>query len=188
MSELTQKRVNTVIAIFCLFLFLTLALVSLVCFLSFDQNYREIKQSCYSAMCEQVISDMETSISYGKRIDRYYGIEDVFERTQALFADEGEFQAAILDLSGGRLYSTYAAGSLEDGIAGSDEALLAIEGLSESGDYRLINRSGYEMLFMPVHDGEEVAVCLTAERTEPEAAAERSPFMPAPPGGDKKKK
>ena len=44
------------------------------------------------------------------------------------------------------------------------------------------------MLFMPVHDGEEVAVCLTAERTEPEAAAERSPFMPAPPGGDKKKK
>ena len=59
MSELTQKRVNTVIAIFCLFLFLTLALVSLVCFLSFDQNYREIKQSYYSAMCEQVISDME---------------------------------------------------------------------------------------------------------------------------------
>ena len=39
-----------------------------------------------------------------------------------------------------------------------------------------------------VRDGEEVAVCLTAERTEPEAVAERSPFMPAPPGGDKKKK
>lgn len=39
-----------------------------------------------------------------------------------------------------------------------------------------------------LNDGEEVAVCLTAERTEPEAAAERSPFMPAPPGGDKKKK
>ena len=28
MSELTQTRVNTVIAIFCLFMFLTLALVS----------------------------------------------------------------------------------------------------------------------------------------------------------------
>ena len=39
-----------------------------------------------------------------------------------------------------------------------------------------------------LNDGEEVAVCLTAERTEPEAAAERSPFMPATPGGDKKKK
>ena len=38
-----------------------------------------------------------------------------------------------------------------------------------------------------VPDG-ELPVCLTAERTEPEAAAERSPFMPAPPGGDKKKK
>lgn len=179
MSELTQKRVNTVIAIFCLFLFLTLALVSLVCFLSFDQNYREIKQSYYSAMCEQVISDMETSISYGKRIDRYYGIEDVFERTQALFADEGEFQAAILDLSGGRLYSTYAAGSLEDGIAGSDEALLAIEGLSESGDYRLINRSGYEMLFMPVHDGEEVAGYFALSYPDSVYASQRADMLRA---------
>mgnify|MGYP002443073562 CR=1 FL=1 len=35
---------------------------------------------------------------------------------------------------------------------------------------------------------DNLAVCLKAERTEPEAAAERSPFMPAPPGGDKKKK
>ena len=157
MSELTQKRVNTVIAIFCLFLFITLALVSLVCYLSFDQNYREIKQSYYAAMCEQVISDMETSISYGKRIDRYYGIEDVFDRTQALFSDEGEFQVATLDLSGDRLYSTYAAGSQEDRIASSDEALLALESVAETGTYQLLNRNGYEMLFMPVQDGEETA-------------------------------
>ena len=44
-TEITGKRYKTVIAIFCVFLFVTLALVSVVCVLSFDQNYREVKQS-----------------------------------------------------------------------------------------------------------------------------------------------
>ncbi len=156
-TEITGKRYKTVIAIFCVFLFVTLALVSVVCVLSFDQNYREVKQSYYSAMCEQVISDMETSISYGKRIDRYYGIEDVFARTQALFADEARFEVATLSPDGQALNATYAADSVSAQIAASDETRLAMESLASSGGYEILSRGGYEMLLMPVRDGENLA-------------------------------
>ena len=37
-------------------------------------------------------------------------------------------------------------------------------------------------------DGDTVAVGLTAASREPQTAAERSPFMPTPPGGNDKKK
>ena len=69
-----KKRSGMIIAIFCAFLLITVSLLSLVCYLSFDQNYREIKQSTYSALCGQIISDMETSITYGKRIDDFRAI------------------------------------------------------------------------------------------------------------------
>lgn len=150
MSEL-RKRANLVIAVFCLFLCITLSLLSLVCYLSFDQNYREIKQSYYSTLCGQVITEMETSVRYGKRIDRYYGIEDVFERTQALF-DEG-FEVSILDSQGQLLYTTCQTGSVADQIIHSEELQAALEEYAGEG-YSLINRNNYEALLMPI-DGQE---------------------------------
>lgn len=150
MSEL-RKRANLVIAVFCLFLCITLSLLSLVCYLSFDQNYREIKQSYYSTLCGQVITEMETSVRYGKRIDRYYGIEDVFERTQALF-DEG-FEVSILDSQGQLLYTTCQTGSVADQIIHSEELQAALEEYAGES-YSLINRNNYEALLMPI-DGQE---------------------------------
>lgn len=142
-----RKRANLVIAVFCLFLCITLSLLSLVCYLSFDQNYREIKQSYYATLCGQVISDMETSIRYGKRIDRYYGIEDVFERTQEMF-EEG-FEVSILDVEGNILYTTCEAGTVADQIIHSQEVQAALEEYTD-GSYSLINRSNYEALLMPI--------------------------------------
>ena len=44
-------------------------------------------------------------------------------------------------------------------------------------------------LSFSIADGEQVVAELTAATAAPAAAtAERSPFMPSPPGGDKKKK
>lgn len=155
MKTAFQKRANTVIAIFCVFLLITLSLLSLVCYLSFDQNYREIKQSTYSALCGQVISDMETSISYGKRIDRYFGIENVFARTQALFGED--FVVSILDRDGDPLYESENINEAITGVIATEELHLALDSSEVSESYALVDRDGYEVLIMTIEDGQERA-------------------------------
>ena len=155
MKTAFQKRANTVIAIFCVFLLITLSLLSLVCYLSFDQNYREIKQSTYSALCGQIISDMETSITYGKRIDRYFGIENVFIRTQALFGEN--FAVSILDADGEELYQSENINETIEGVIATEELHLALEGDEVAESYALVDRDGYEVLAMAIEDGQERA-------------------------------
>lgn len=94
-----RQRIKTIAVTFCVMLLITLSLLSLICTLSFDQNYREVKQSYYATLCDQVIADMETSVSYGKSIEQYYGIDEVFSRTQALFEGDG-VEISILDREG----------------------------------------------------------------------------------------
>lgn len=150
-----KKRSGMIIAIFCVFLLITISLLSLVCYLSFDQNYREIKQSTYSALCGQIISDMETSITYGKRIDRYFGIEKVFDRTQALFGEE--FSVSILDTEGETLYRSGNADEVVQRIVEGEELHLAMESGEVDDGYALISRDGYELLVQAVDDGQERA-------------------------------
>lgn len=147
-----RKRSGRIVAIFCAFLLITISLLSLVSYLSFDQNYREIKQSTYSALCGQIISDMETAISYGKRIDRYFGIEKIFDRTQALFGEE--FSVSILSLEGETLYCSENVDETVRRIVQGEEVRLALEGSEVEESYALISRDGYEVLVQAIKDGQ----------------------------------
>lgn len=149
-----RKDLRTTIRTFVALLLVMLSLLSLVCYLNFDQNYREVKQSTYALMCEQVITDMETSIQYGKRMDRYYGIDAVLARTQALF-DEGVMEAGILDVDGSLLYSTFDGDVTLQTLVQSTEAISSAASATEANGYTLFNRDNQEVLFMPVMDGNE---------------------------------
>ncbi len=156
MTNTSGKKGNlrTIVITFCVFLLGTLSLLSLLCYLSFDQNYREVKQSYYAAQCDQIISDMESGIKYGKSLERYYGIEDVFARTQALF-EEVDMEVSILDREGATLYATYESGSPIDRIVASDEGQTLARDTLEDDSYALIADNGYEVLMMPVRDGDK---------------------------------
>lgn len=71
-----QNDLRTTLRTFAVLLLVMLSLISAVCYLNFDQNYRRSQARALSLRCgDQVIGDMETSIQYGKRLDRYYGID-----------------------------------------------------------------------------------------------------------------
>lgn len=148
-----QNDLRTTLRTFAVLLLVMLSLISAVCYLNFDQNYREVKQSTFAAMCDQVISDMETSIQYGKRIDRYYGIDAVLERTQALF-DEGVMEVGVLDQEGNLLYSTFAGDREVRALVESDEARKLATASIAAGNYELLSQNDHEALFMPIVDGD----------------------------------
>ena len=149
-----RQRVKTIAVTFCVMLLITLSLLSLICTLSFDQNYREVKQSYYATLCDQVIADMETSVSYGKSIEQYYGIDEVFSRTQALFEGDG-VEISILDRAGSVLYTSYGEDSPVADLAESDEAQRMVDTIGAAEDQELMTGSGYETLFMPIESGGE---------------------------------
>lgn len=148
-----QNDLRTTLRTFAVLLLVMLSLISAVCYLNFDQNYREVKQSTFAAMCDQVIGDMETSIQYGKRLDRYYGIDAVLERTQALF-DEGVMEVGVLDQEGNLLYSTFASDREVRALVGSDEARKLATASIAAGSYELLSQNDHEALFMPIMDGD----------------------------------
>lgn len=149
-----RQRIKTIAVTFCVMLLITLSLLSLICTLSFDQNYREVKQSYYATLCDQVIADMETSVSYGKSIEQYYGIDEVFSRTQALFEGDG-VEISILDREGSVLYTSYGEDSPVADLAESDEAQRMVDMIGDAEDQELMTGSGYETLFMPIESGGE---------------------------------
>lgn len=149
-----QKALRTTLRTFVALLLVMLSLLSLVCYLNFDQNYREVKQSTYALMSEQVISDLETSIQYGKRLDRYYGIDAVLARTQALF-DEGVMDAGILAADGTLLYSTFDGDAAMQALIQSNEAKSFAATATDVDGHMLFSRDEMEVLFMPVMDGDE---------------------------------
>ena len=148
-----QNDLRTTLRTFAVLLLVMLSLISAVCYLNFDQNYREVKQSTFAAMCDQVIGDMETSIQYGKRLDRYYGIDAVLERTQALF-DEGVMEVGVLDQEGNLLYSTFASDREVRALVESDSARALATASIAAGSYELLSQNDHEALFMPIMDGD----------------------------------
>ena len=148
-----QNDLRTTLRTFAVLLRVMRSLISAVCYLNFDQNYPEDKQSTFAAMCDQVIGDMETSIQYGKRLDRYYGIDAVLERTQALF-DEGVMEVGVLDQEGNLLYSTFASDREVRALVESDEARKLATASIAAGSYELLSQNDHEALFMPIMDGD----------------------------------
>lgn len=146
-----KKSVKDIIVTFCVFLLITLSLMSMICYFSFDQNYREVKQSYYATLCDQVITDMETSIEYGKSLDNYYGIEDVFARTQMIF-DGDDVEVGVADTNGRILYSTYSMQSALGEIVASQEAQQALTAEPTEQNYQIYADGDYEILMMPVMD------------------------------------
>lgn len=145
-----KKQFNVIILIFCVFILVALSLLSVVCYFSFDQNYREIKQQYYSAISGQIISEMETSIRYGKRIDRYYGIDQVFDRSKQLF--EAGFEMAVTAMDGTPLYYSFEADGDEAEVLLSQNFEDAIAEHAASDTYTLFEQGQYESLIQTITD------------------------------------
>lgn len=169
----TKQHIGTIFLTFAAFLLVAAVLLTLICFLNFDQNYREVKQTYYAAQCDQIISDVETSLQYGKRLDHYFGIEEVLARTQALF-DEDTVEAAVLSLDGRTLYSTYDADTMIARILDSEEGQTLVRTLSADDAYALLADEGYEVLVMPINAGEVQEGCFVLSYPTSVYAAQRT--------------
>ncbi|MBR6051458.1 MAG: hypothetical protein IKP68_09715, partial [Clostridia bacterium] len=105
---------------------------------------------------DDMVSKLETSISFGKSFDKYYGIEDIFEAFSAQYEGPVPF---IINKDGELLY----AAESDDGknikkIAGfidSGEFKLALPDLVKKEGKPVISEDEYAV-FSPIHDGEEL--------------------------------
>jgi len=132
------------------FLLITLLLVSAVCYFNFDNNYENIRQSYYLSISSQVINDMETSLNYGKRIDRYYGIENIFDTFKHLLGDN--LDCAIYGNEGRMLYNSAAnAVFLQE-----NEIIKVIEDIGSEQFFAQVKSDGYQHIVQPIASKDNV--------------------------------
>jgi len=119
----------------------------------FKESYREIKQQYYSVVAGQVVSELESSIKYGKSLDSFYNINAIFEKLTSLLPSH--IKAAITNSDGDILYT-----SLKSEESGNDyiKALqnpnlaVKIKSITSSQKYSTLEQDNYEIIILPIYD------------------------------------
>lgn len=103
-----QKKQRTITAVIVILLtFLSLQFVNWICRMAFDNTCTELEEQYLTTEIQEVVKNMESSIDFGKELDNYYGIEEVFDRVCGLA--EQELKVVILDAEGNPLYASFEA-------------------------------------------------------------------------------
>ena len=134
----------------------SLIFISIMGFLNYRTLAIEMETQVIGKVEDDMVSKLETSISFGKSFDKYYGIEDIFEAFSAQYEGPVPF---IINKDGELLY----AAESDDGknikkIAGfidSGEFKLALPDLVTKEGKPVISEDEYAV-FSPIHDGEEL--------------------------------
>lgn len=64
---------TTIILFSCIF-------ISLMGYMNFKTNYQEIKDASYDEITHEFVEQIEAALSFGKSLENYYGMSDVFEQ------------------------------------------------------------------------------------------------------------
>ncbi|MBP3238276.1 MAG: MFS transporter [Lachnospiraceae bacterium] len=135
----------------------SLVFVTVMGFLNYRSLAIEMETQVIGRVEGDMVSKVETALSFGKTFDKYYGIEDVFESFSAQYKGPTPF---IIDRNGELLY--VAEGSHADKnvskvirFVESGEFELALPKLSEKEGKPVISDDDYAV-FSPIHEGEEL--------------------------------
>lgn len=93
-----------------IFIFICLTLGSLqfvnwICQMAFENTCVELEEQYINTEIKEIIESVEDSIDFGKRLENYYGIDEVLEKVCSLSKDH--LKAVVLDKSGKPLYLSF---------------------------------------------------------------------------------
>jgi len=91
------------IEVVCVLLLIASSFFAWVIHSDYKSNYKQIQQQYYRLICGQIVHDMESGIRYGKDIERFYGMDTVFQDMYQYVSPT--IRAYILSKDGSLLYS-----------------------------------------------------------------------------------
>jgi predicted MFS family arabinose efflux permease len=124
-----------------------LALTSVLNIVSFTNNYTQSTAANNAIVTSGVVSKLEYSLKYGKSLENYYGIEDLFEQVKQLcgYVDE----AYIVDTDGGIIYENPYNGS---GFVRPDEIEDNAGNLDSTQGFLTWTENDTQHILIPVND------------------------------------
>lgn len=93
-----------IIAVFALIALGSLGFVSWICGMAFRNTCVELQEQYIAVQVEDEISGIQTSVSFGKDIRSYYGMDEILSRISAV--SQPPVEAVLTDASGQILYTT----------------------------------------------------------------------------------
>jgi len=130
------------IEVVCVLLLIASCFFAWVIHSDYKNNYKQIQQQYYRLICGEIVHNMESGIRYGKDIERFYGMDTVFEDMYRYISPT--ISAYILNRDGGLLYSA--------GNRGISRAVLTSSVIQSN----LIQGSGGAVVTDTLDDGSDV--------------------------------
>lgn len=88
----------------CIILFSS-GFIALMGYMNFKTTYQEISEQTFFEIANETVEKIETSISFGKNLYNYYGMEDIFEQYRLRVGEDKVL--LVTDTSNEILYSTF---------------------------------------------------------------------------------
>lgn len=148
----TKKRNLLFILIISLTISLLLCLSSVLNIVSFRNTYMEATASSNTIVASGTVNKIEYTLKYGKSLDNYYGIEELFKELQDL---NGHLdQVYIADGNGRVMYNTRFTDAATPPAQLADMSLAALE----SGENQLWLEDNTQQLLLPIRDRTQTPV------------------------------
>lgn len=123
----------------------------------FTSNYKEIQQQYYELTCGQLINNMENSIKYGKEIDRFYGMDTIFDDIYQYISPS--ISAYILRPNGQKLYRAATSQPLSGDLFKDGNIVSALANEGNTRDTKAFSMDGGgEAIIMPIFNDSGVTV------------------------------
>ncbi|MDD2421946.1 MAG: MFS transporter [Heliobacteriaceae bacterium] len=171
MLTFTKKR-NWLILIFSVLLISASLFVWWMSSSNFKSSYKEIKHQYYSVVAEQVVSELEASIKYGKSLDSFYNIDGIFAKLTSLLP--AHIKAVITNSKGDVLYTSF--DNNEDKnevikVIQNQNVVMKLQNITLAQSYVSLEQGNHEVMILPIGDksgvviGSLVLICPSAAIT-----------------------
>lgn len=100
MKNKKQKQINQLVFIFIIIF--SCSFISFMGYMNFKTNHREIKDQIYQKIANEAIEGIENAIKFGKTLENYYGMNQIFLNIKEIIGQE--IDLVVADLDGKILY------------------------------------------------------------------------------------
>ncbi len=119
-----KKKFLGLLYIFSILMIASFSFVNWMSNSQFKQNYKEIKEQYYTVISNQMINKIQESLKYGKTIESFYGINDIFNQFIGVLGEENKVY--IMSKEGKVLYK-----SDNEPISSQDYELMTFDIMNE---------------------------------------------------------
>ena len=132
--------------------FLSITSVSTMGFLNYKSAVTGMEENVIKRLESETVKGLQTSISFGKQFDNYYGIDTIFENFDSQIAGTRSF---IIDTDGSLMYCSDGALDSVQELLKSKEYIREFSGFSKDNGGS-VKKGEQHGVFYPIHQNEEV--------------------------------